>query len=262
MRLVSYNTWKNEGAYADRLTAMTTGLARLRPDIVLLQECFRIPGGEADTATSMARGLGLSCAYAGARRARRPWQGGEVDSESGLAVLVRGTIGEQDRWPLPTSAAGGERLALLVRARLADGLEVVAASFHLSHLRGDEAGRRGQFETLLEHPWWRIRGVLRLAGGDANTGPDGEALVWTARHPHLCIRDLFSGEQRAPTHPVPPRSGHRGRAIDHLFLVANRDEEPGGKVAGGIALAEREGGIWASDHAAVWADLDGKREAS
>jgi endonuclease/exonuclease/phosphatase family metal-dependent hydrolase len=255
LRIVSYNTWKNDGPYADRLAAMTAGLGRLRPDVLLLQECFRLPEGEADTAATIAAGLGMRCGYAGARRARRRWRGREVESESGLAVLVRGTIEGQDRWPLPTSDAGGERVAVLVRARLADGAEIVAGSFHLSHLRGDEAGRRAQFESLLTHPWWRIRGVLRVAGGDANTTTDGAALAWVADHSELRVEDVFAGEMREPTHPLPPRPEGRGRAIDQLFLVATRAETPGRRIAGGVALAEPEAGVWPSDHAALWADV-------
>ena len=42
-----------------------------------------------------------------------------------------------------------ERIALIVRARLATGIEVVAGCVHLSHLRGDEARRREQLAAVL-----------------------------------------------------------------------------------------------------------------
>jgi endonuclease/exonuclease/phosphatase family metal-dependent hydrolase len=257
LRIISYNTWKNEGPYADRLAAMSAGLGRLDPDVVLLQECFRTPGGEADTAAALAASLGMACGYAAARRARRRWRGRDVDSESGLAVLVRGAIEAQDRWPLPTCEAGGERVAVLVRARVADGAEIIAGSFHLSHLRGDEEGRRAQFEAVLAHPWWRTPQVLRVAGGDANTTTEGEALNWAAAHSELRIADVFAGQEREPTHPLPSRPDRRGRPIDQLFLVATRGEMPGRRIGGGVALAEPEAGIWPSDHAAVWADVVG-----
>ena len=47
MRIVTLNTWKNEGEYERRLDLMAVGLGDLRADVVCLQECF--VGGGSDT---------------------------------------------------------------------------------------------------------------------------------------------------------------------------------------------------------------------
>ena len=115
VRCLTLNTWKNAGDYAARLRAMGAGLAALRPDVVLLQEVFRADAEGADTARFLGEQLGLAVAYAPARAKMRSWHGCDVPSESGLAILVRGTVLASQRLPLPSDEAGGERIALLVR---------------------------------------------------------------------------------------------------------------------------------------------------
>src|SRR5882724_10070526 len=92
LRFVTLNTWKNEGDYFVRMRAMIVGLRALEPDVVLLQEVFRTADGTVHTARSLADALSLTMAYAPARAFPRPWQGGKVQSESGLAILLRGTF--------------------------------------------------------------------------------------------------------------------------------------------------------------------------
>ena len=65
MRIVTLNTWKNEGDYARRLPLMRDGLAALSPDVVCLQECFVADGF--DTAAFLAAELGLHLYAAPAR---------------------------------------------------------------------------------------------------------------------------------------------------------------------------------------------------
>ena len=121
VRCITLNTWKNAGDYPARLRAMGAGLAVLRPDVVLLQEVFRADAEGADTARFLGEQLGLAVAYAPARAKMRSWRGCDVASESGLAILVRGTVLASEQLPLPSDEAGGERIALLVRARLENG---------------------------------------------------------------------------------------------------------------------------------------------
>lgn len=163
MRILSLNTWKNDGDYARRLDLMSARLRACAPDVVLLQEAFRLPDNSAHTAARLAHDLDLACTYARARVKLRSWQGAEVLSESGHAILVRGTVLATERLVLPTSDAGGERIALLARLDV-DGRSVLAGCLHLSHLRGDHDGRRAQLETILAHPWWREPAHLRLLG--------------------------------------------------------------------------------------------------
>ncbi len=250
-RCVTLNTWKNEGDCALRLPAMAAGLAALAPDIVLLQECFRTADGAADTARALAGALGLAVAYAPARAKTRVWQGREVPSESGHAVLVRGAIAWAERLALPSDEAGGERIALFAAVDLAAGGRVLAACIHLAHRHGDRARRRQQLETVLAHPAWHEPADLRVLGGDCNAPAEVPELAWLAAHPDLAIR---RGSPETPTHPLPPGPDRVGRCIDHLFFVGPASERGAEVAAHGVALAAPHRGVWPSDHAAVWAD--------
>ena len=88
MRIVTLNTWKNEGDYPRRLALMRDGLAELAPDLVCLQECFANAGH--DTAAWLAAELGLDCHAAPARAKVRRHMGQDLQSTSGLAILARG----------------------------------------------------------------------------------------------------------------------------------------------------------------------------
>jgi hypothetical protein len=257
VRCITLNTWKNEGDYAARLRAMGAGLGALRPDVVLLQEAFRAEATETDTARALGEALGLAVAYAPARAKVRSWLGRDVVSESGLAVLVRGEVIGSERLPLPSDAAGGERIALIVRARLTSGIGVMAGCVHLSHLRGDEARRSEQLGAVLAAEAWETPTALRLLGGDFNAAINGEEMAWLAAHPRWRVTEVGATLRLyQPTHPLPPHPGRPGRRIDGIYSVERRDEPAASVVAGGVALDAPGRGVWPSDHAAVWADFD------
>jgi endonuclease/exonuclease/phosphatase family metal-dependent hydrolase len=256
VRILTLNTWKNEGAYAARIRAITSGLRALAPDVILLQEVFRTTGGEAHTSVAFADALGMVHAYAPGRAKPRSWQGREVPSESGLAILARGPITRVERLPLPSDDAGGERLALLVNTRIR-GRMILAGCVHLSHLRGDDARRAQQLAAVLANPRWSEPAAIRVLGGDFNATADSAAVTGLAAHPDLRIADVRADGPVAPaTYPLPPREGQPGRTIDYLLAISPRAEMAPRIQAAGVALAEPIDGTWPSDHAAVWADLD------
>lgn len=256
MRVVTLNTWKNERDLPSRLHAMAEGLEALSSDVVLLQEVFVAPSAGIDTGSALARRLGLTRAYAPARMKPRLWAGRSVESEAGLAVLVRGTVEQTERLPLPSDEAGGERIALLVEA-IVDDCRLTVGNVHLSHLRGDDARRREQLATVLASPAWRRPAAWRVLGGDFNATMDSPAFAELACRPGLEVRSVFpSGRTAPPTHPLPPRAERPGRTIDFLLTVSGPGERPPAVLRAGVALdSPSTGGTWPSDHAAVFADL-------
>lgn len=256
MRVVTLNTWKNEGDLPSRLHAMAEGLGALSPDVILLQEVFVAPSAGIDTGAVLARRLGLTRAYATARSKPRLWEGRPVESEAGLAVLVRGAVGRTERLPLPSDETGGERIALLVEA-IVDDCRLTIGNVHLSHLRGDDARRCEQLEAVMASPAWRRPASWRVLGGDFNATADSPALAALGCRPDLDVRSVFpSGKTVPPTHPLPPREGRQGRAIDFLLTVSGSGERPPVVLRAGVALdSPSAGGTWPSDHAAVFADL-------
>ncbi len=255
VRLATLNTWKNEGDLRRRLPAMVSGLRALAPDVVLLQEVFRAEAPAWHTAQALAEPLGLSWVYAPARRKRRDWDGSTLMCESGLALLWRGTIAASERLPLPGPGEGEERIALLAAGEIR-GLRVQVGNVHLSHLRGDDAGRRAQLAAVLAYAGWQKEADLRVIGGDCNATMDLPVFVPPVPGPWR-LHDVFAGRPPCPpTFPLPPERGRRGRTIDFLFALTGPDGVPPRVEHAGLALAEPdEGGHWPSDHAAVTADL-------
>jgi len=253
LRIATLNTWKNEGGLPRRLDVIVRGLQALGPDIVLLQEVFRAPDVGIDVARVLASALGLTHAYAPARAKPRLWHGHPTASDSGLAILVRGTLAETLRLELPTTEAGGERIALFARVSI-DGTMGIVASIHLAHLRGDGDVRRAQLAAVLAHPWWHDTAAdFRALGGDANAPLESPELAWLRTHPSLHVTGV-SDPHRA-THPLPPRPDRDGRTIDHLWSLAPPGHTPARRLACGVALDAPIDTIWPSDHAAAWADL-------
>jgi endonuclease/exonuclease/phosphatase family metal-dependent hydrolase len=243
MRIVTLNTWKNEGDYARRLDLMARGLAALSPDVVCLQECFA--GAGQDTAARLAGALGLT-AYARPLRAKsRPHDGTLVASTSGLAILSREPAVAESGCALPSDAADGERIAQRLDL-VAEGRRLRILNLHLTHLRAPE------FVTLRAR---QLTEALRWAAADRDVGlvVAGD-LNAPASAPELAALNAQMGFDAATF--LGSRGERRGLAspaIDHLVL-----QTPGGwRVASQFrALDEVDPEGWLpSDHAAVVADL-------
>jgi endonuclease/exonuclease/phosphatase family metal-dependent hydrolase len=112
--IVTLNTWKGEGDYASRMSAAIGLLAGLDPDIVLLQEVLALPSRGLCTADTLSAALGLNCAFIPAREKMRLFEGGDVLSQSGLAVLARERILSASPVLLPADPRDGERIAQVV----------------------------------------------------------------------------------------------------------------------------------------------------
>ncbi|MDZ4317608.1 MAG: endonuclease/exonuclease/phosphatase family protein [Phenylobacterium sp.] len=240
MRIVTLNTWKNEGQYERRLALMAEGLGELEPDVVCLQECFQADGF--DTARHLADALGLDAALAPARHKLRAHQGRRIESASGLAILRRNGALASGRLALPSDPADGERIGQW--ADVAPGLRVL--NLHLTHLRGPQASslRAAQLAKALAAA--RRPGAGLIVAGDLNAPADAPDLAQIAAALDLAAAPTLQGERDG--HPAYPG------AIDHLALVDS----------GGWAIRRRfraldrpdAEGWHPSDHAAVVADLE------
>src|SRR3954453_16495858 len=89
MRVVTINTAKGDGEYAERLRVLADQLGALQPDVVAVQEAFVACDGSLATANRLASTLGMHVNYASARKKPRSVDGRMVASESGLALLTR-----------------------------------------------------------------------------------------------------------------------------------------------------------------------------
>jgi endonuclease/exonuclease/phosphatase family metal-dependent hydrolase len=241
MRIVTLNTWKNEGRYDHRLALMAEGLAALAPDVVCLQEVFQAQGH--DTAARLGEGLGLYVSIEPARRKARLHEGRPMDSASGLAILSRAAPQARGRIALPVDPADGERIAQWIQAT--PDLRIL--NLHLTHLRGSEASAlRGR---QLAHAMAEAAspGSSLLAVGDFNAPATAPELAAVAAGLDPAAPPTLQGERAGrPISPV-------GAAIDHAILV----ETGRWRLVSRFNALDRPDadGFFPSDHAAVVADL-------
>jgi endonuclease/exonuclease/phosphatase family metal-dependent hydrolase len=241
LRIVTLNTWKNEGDYPRRLFQMAEGLANLRADVVCLQECFA--GGGASTVDRLASVLGMFPHRAPSRRKLRQHGPLRVMSTSGLAILTRDPSARANLCALVSDPRDGQRIAQRVDL-VASGHPLRILNLHLTHLGGAKAEgvRAAQLTAALIWATADYEGGLVLAG-DLNA---------TAADSALAALEL-------PAMPATlhgPRAGtapSSGLAIDHCVLL----RKGGWRTTGtGRALDQPDGDGWfPSDHAAVVLDL-------
>jgi len=135
-RIVTYNTWKCDGLYRERLNWMGQALSDLSPDIVCLQETFDCPAGSADTADHLASALGMQSEVLAAREKARWFEGKEQLSRSNLAILSNRPMTRQEDVKLADHDEDQDRWAMQVTLTDAAQTSLRVVNTHLSHLRG------------------------------------------------------------------------------------------------------------------------------
>ncbi len=240
LRIVTFNTWKNEGQYARRLALMAQGLGELAPDIVCLQECFLAQGH--DTAAYLAAALGLGLTEAPARLKLRSHGGDRVQSASGLAILHRHRPLATGRLDLHSDPADGQRIAQW--ADVVPGLRIL--NLHLTHLSDQRGSRLRRAQLVQAIAQTKRPGQDLLVAGDLNANGDAPELAPIAAGLDRRAAPTLQGA-RACCAPSPHG------ALDHLALVQPR----GWRIAARFRALDRADpeGWFPSDHAAVVADL-------
>lgn len=149
-RIVTYNTWKCDGRYRERLNWMGQGLKALAPDIVCLQEAFDCPERDADTARDLSSVLGMQAEVLPARQKLRLFEGDRRMSRSNLAILAKRPMTRLEDVKLPEHVADNDRWAMQVNIPTGAGARLRIINTHLTHLR-DQAGalvREAQAERV------------------------------------------------------------------------------------------------------------------
>ncbi|MFN3524306.1 MAG: endonuclease/exonuclease/phosphatase family protein [Phenylobacterium sp.] len=254
MRVVTLNTWKNEGEYDRRLGLMGQGLAMLSPDVVCLQECFAAEGS--DTAEHLGRMTRMQVLARPARAKLRRHGQAEVACTSGLASLTRRPAAAEAACALTSHPADGERIAQRLDVA-GEGGALRIVNLHLTHLRGPEAAElRGR--QLGEALDWARRdwsGAI-LAVGDFNAPLEAEELAQALRQCEPPDRPEADHPRRATL--LGPSVGQApafARTIDHALLFAPKRSW---RVRRRFLALDRPDaqGWFPSDHAAVVVDLE------
>ncbi|WP_439545723.1 endonuclease/exonuclease/phosphatase family protein [Sandarakinorhabdus sp.] len=239
IRVVTLNSWKDEGDWPARMALIAAGLAALDPDIICLQEVY--VGGGRDTGVVLAARTGLICTPLAARHKLRSG----IMSSSGVAILSRQPPSAVTAIELPTSPADGGRKALLCRFAAAAG-PLCVASLHLSHLRTSDAAalRAAQLAAVIAAA--DPDSALVLAG-DFNAPWDAPELAalhapgWTATATGLAGQSSLIGRPAALIDHVALRAPASGSATLGLAEPRLVFDQP------------MPDGTIASDHAGVMA---------
>ena len=243
-RVVTLNLEQDHKQWPARRPLIEAELARLKPDIVGLNE-VSVPLQSAQllrTALSTAAGAGY-----GLVQQTKVNGLSKVEAEAMLSrfpVIESGNLDYQ----------AGDMVALVARV-LVGGSPLDVYVTHLYRSRGDESLRLFQVQQLLEWIDTRDPAVPRIVCGDFNASLDkpSAALMATRFRPTQTAPTAFTAladPDGAVSHPYWPRLD---RCIDYIWVSAEIEV-----LASGVCFDTpdpTDATLWPSDHAGVWADL-------
>jgi endonuclease/exonuclease/phosphatase family metal-dependent hydrolase len=254
MRVVTLNSWKNEGDYDHRLARMAEGLCSLSADIIALQECFVAPGLGIDTAAELATATGLHLTRRAMRAKSRHHCGEWIETRSDLALLTRDTPITISGSSFPDDPDDQDRGFLSVDIDVG-AARIRFASTHLTHLQGEAASklRTEQTRAAVEH---LIEGATCpvVLAGDFNAIPGDRSFAPLLDHPKLDeqSRAAAFAVTISRVSPVRALSGH----IDHILLFHAQNRVRFAKRSVALVADHEELHLGPSDHPAIVADLE------
>jgi endonuclease/exonuclease/phosphatase family metal-dependent hydrolase len=270
LRIATLNIWNKSGPWPRRLGLIREELARLRPDVIGLQEVLRLgtsDGPESDQASEIADGFGYQIAF-----------GSAADYASGLqfgnAVLSRHPIVAEQNFALPGAESGETRALLYTRISTPFGelpMFVTHLNWKLHHgsVRLAQvrfiAARIFELEPIDES---KLPAVLV---GDFNADPDSDEIrclrgLHTVEGKSIYFADAwgyagdgsggFTFDRRnrfaALAHEPP-------RRIDYIFVRGPDRKFRGEPLETRLAFAgmkpDVDGELWPSDHFGVVTEL-------
>jgi endonuclease/exonuclease/phosphatase family metal-dependent hydrolase len=252
LRLVTWNVWARYGPWERRQEAIAATLSAAGPDVVVLAEAWS--AADADQASVLAAGIGLEhhC-FAGDRV--------EDGIRTGAAVLSRWPIVEHERHSLD---AGTGRGGMVLRAEVAGPrgpIRVFAVMLdwppHYSHVR------QAQARELVGYVGGFDRTALTAVCGDFNAPPESDEirmLTGLSAGGRVAWRDAWEvaegpGHTWSNANPWAAPMLLRDARIDYVFAGQFGPGGRGQPVAARIVGQEPVGGVIASDHHGVLAEL-------
>jgi endonuclease/exonuclease/phosphatase family metal-dependent hydrolase len=281
VRVVTLNFWGTEPPLDRRIALAVRQLKQLDPDVVCLQEARPLDGVSGrTTADVLAEQLGMTAHYA----TSCAWKAGDYEGlgagQEGLAILSKATPLATQRLELPHARVAETRQLLSVQ--LPTGSDPVwVHTTHLHYRLDDGVAREAQvlaIDAALRALGRDKTSAPQILCGDFNATPDSDEMrflrglttldgkrthfqdAWL-RHHRECQRGdgpaqgiTWSSENEL-TRPL--RSLDIDRRIDYVYVTSRKKDGRATIHDCRVALTEREepGGICASDHYAVVADV-------
>jgi endonuclease/exonuclease/phosphatase family metal-dependent hydrolase len=268
VRVAQMNVWGRRGAWDERRRVLVDGFRRLRPDLVSFVEPIKTD--DYDMVTDIL-GPGYHVAYQKDREAHR--QDGSEDGQ-GVSIASRWPLGEVDLDVTPRT--GDFAHATLVAEVLAS--DPIAPLLFLCH--------NCSWQLTHEHEWelqsvsvarfveklLRRRGMHVVLAGDFDARPESASIrFWRGLQSlggmSVCYRDAWGSMHPGETgHTFTARNPlmsaenddwvlELGRRIDYIFVRCLESGPTLDVAASERIFDEPVGGVWASDHFGVMADL-------
>ncbi len=263
LRVLTWNLWWRFGPWEDRQPAIAATLAQLDPDVVCLQEVWASRDGERQ-AEQLAGALG------GYHVVEGVGVGFDVaDHSFGNAVLSRWPIRSDEVRRLP-APAGLDELRVVVRADI-DGprgpLEVFTT--HVNFRLDQSDVRQDQVRAVCEFidETTAARSYPPVLCGDFNAEPGADEIrmltgLTAVPVPRLVFLDAWAaagdggpGSTWRNANPFAAVDCEPDRRIDYVLVGYPRDHGTGQIVAARVEATGPVGGVYPSDHCAVYAEL-------
>jgi endonuclease/exonuclease/phosphatase family metal-dependent hydrolase len=254
------NIWNRFGPWEERLPAIRAHLARLRPDVIGLQEVLHSAHGDAlDQAKAVAEGLGYHVAYGVASQAH--------GVSFGNAILSRWPILRTENFPLPNGGTDEQRA--IVFAEIEAPFDTVPFfcthlnwKLHEGHVRCEQV--RALTEIVARKA--PISGFPPVVVGDFNAEPDSDEIRFMRGLTGLggkCVyyADCFDvagqgdGTTFARRNPFAYLCHEPDRRIDYVFVRGPDDRYRGEPLAARVCFDEEVDGVFPSDHFGVIATI-------
>lgn len=260
LRVATLNVWNKGERWEDRARLIRKELERLAPDVVGLQEVVLADGST--QADEVARDLFPHVVFA---PSTEPAPGFAF----GNAVLSRWPIESTERFALPDRGSGNRRTALSAHVRSPAGL----LPFFTTHLswRPDHGYVR-EAQVVALDAWARARcpdvALPAVLVGDLNAPPESAEVRFLRGLQSLeggstSWADAWevAGEGEGATYDGRANgfAAHHRRPPRRIDYVLTRGPDDRGRCAPARcarAFVEPEGGVWASDHFGVFAELE------
>ena len=172
IKIITINTWKCDGDYQARMRILADQLFAIKPDIVACQECFYSDEARANTLKFLADKLKMNYVFLPARFKKRYFEGGLVDSYSGLGVLSAHPIASFKHFDLPAVPDDDERKVLLAEVEVEGSSKITIVNTHLTHLRYEVDLRKAQAKVVADIAIANKKDTYTVICGDFNAKID------------------------------------------------------------------------------------------
>jgi endonuclease/exonuclease/phosphatase family metal-dependent hydrolase len=260
VRVVTLNLWGRRGEWGARRAVLRRGLRSLRPDLVAFVEAIRTE--EYDQVVDLL-GTGFHVAHQGHR---------EADGQ-GTSIASRWPLGAVQELDLHVTPRTRDFACTTLVAEVSVPQPIGPLLFanHVPNWQMDFEYER-ELQSLVAARYLETlvsgRSQHVIVAGDFTADPDSASVrFWTGRQSlggtSVCYRDAWqSAHPEEPGHTFTPRNPLVAdwdwpfRRLDYVLVRCGEHGGPTLAIAAcALAFDEPVGGVWASDHFGVVADL-------